>query len=82
MRYGLIAVCAATMLTTSALAAPWNGVRDSGPGGYESSIYQAYAYAGRVNTTYHRRGYAPAYVGPGYRVVFHERCTFTNDPSC
>lgn len=78
MKYLLIAICAATTLSTAALAAPWNGVRRAN----EGRVYQAYNYAGGYNATHPRRGYAPAYIGPGYRVFLHERCSFTNDPSC
>jgi hypothetical protein len=82
MKYLWIAIYAAAMLSTSALAAPWNGERGKGPGGYEGRVYQAYNFAGGDNPTYHRHGYAPARTGPGSRIVFQERCSFTNDPSC
>jgi hypothetical protein len=82
MRYLLIAICAATLLSTSALADPWNGVIGKGHRGYDGCCYLAYNYGGRYNATYYRPGYTPAYIGPRYRLVFHERCSFTNDPSC
>lgn len=81
MKYLLIAICATTMLSTAALAAPWNN--ESGKARRaDDRVYQAYNYARGYNPTDLRRGYALAYTGPGYRIVFHERCTFTNDPSC
>ena len=82
MKYLLIAICAATMFGPAALAAPWKGEGDKVARGYEGRGYQAFNYAGRYNSTYSPRGYALAYTGPGYRIVFHERCSFTNDPSC
>jgi hypothetical protein len=82
MKYLVIAICAATMLSTSALA--FSGKKESGRGdrSYEGRGYLAYDSGGGYTPTRSRIGYAPAYIGPGFRIVFHERCSFTNDPSC
>lgn len=83
MKYHLvIAICAATMLSTSALA--FSGKNDGVQGyrGYEGRGYLAYASGGGYTPTRSRIGYAPAYSGPRPRILFNERCSFTNDPSC
>lgn len=82
MKYLLIAICAATMLSTSALA--FSGKSESGRGdrGYEGRGYLAYDSGGDYTPTRYNNRYAPAYSGPRYRLGFHERCSFTNDPSC
>jgi hypothetical protein len=82
MKYLLIAICAATMLSTSALAGAWKGESGKDHRGYEGRGYLAYNYGGGYTTTSHSSGYAPAYYSPRSRIVFHERCSFTNDPSC
>ena len=82
MRYLVIAICAATMLSTSALAFSLKNESGKGHRGYEGRGYLAYNYGGGYTHTNHRSGYAPAYNGPRSRLVFHERCSFTNDPSC
>lgn len=70
------------MLSTSALA--FSGKNESGKGyrGYEGRGYLAYASDGGYTLTPGRSGYGPAYSGPRHRILFQERCSFTNDPSC
>lgn len=82
MKYLAMAICAATMLSTSALA--FSGKNNCGRGceGYEGRSYLAYDSGGGYTPTRSRIGYAPAYSGPRPRIPFHERCSFTNDPSC
>ncbi|MDR6302669.1 hypothetical protein GGQ85_000345 [Nitrobacter vulgaris] len=82
MRYLLIAICATTILSTSALA--FSGKNESGKGdrGYEGRVYLAYDSGGGYTPAYHRRGYGPSYSGLRPHLVFRERCSFTNDPSC
>jgi hypothetical protein len=83
MRYLLIAVSAGTMLTTSALA--FSGKSDSGKGlrAYEGRGYLAYDAGGGHTARRPSNGYAPVYSAPRPRtVLFQERCSFTNDPSC
>ena len=82
MRYLLIAICAATVLSTSALADPWKNGSGKGHRGYEGRGYLAYNYGGGYTHTYHNSGYAPAYNSPRSRLPFQERCSFTTDPSC
>jgi hypothetical protein len=83
MRYLLIAISAAAMLSTSALA--FSGKNDSGKGlrGYEGRGYLAYDGGGGHTATRPSSGYEPVYSAPRPRtVLFQERCSFTNDPSC
>ena len=81
MRCLLIAVCAATMLSTSALADHWKNESRKGHLGLEGRGYVAYNYGGGYSAKQFSSGYAPAYNGPRSRLIF-ERCSFTNDPSC